>query len=317
MVETICYRNFKIVTPDSRQLAARAYHPRESRGAVVVARGMGSVLNPTPFELTYTPNDAEEVIAMKLARRGFYALTYTHRGHGKSSGSLNIRASIKDLEHVSSQVARRYGSPFVVGYSMGGYDALHVASRNPGFYKAITAIAAPHSMKEVLPESVRSLMRKTIRMKHHDAIARAVIAGINMFVFNSGHRLEYLKSLVTDREVRSRLFTYVGACRLPERLARSYIDLIASPDISDADPIDDPVLFMCPENETFVHRKGEREKYLSVFRGKIKNMKEEEIPNTGHACDRGGVSVFETDDYLIDLIEEHFESNASKIELTR
>ena len=310
-------RDFEIVAPDGTRLDATAYHPsyKEIRGGIIVAHGLGRRFSQQyPLELSGTEDDAEKALAMELARRGFYTLIYSHRGHNGSGGVLSFRDSINDLQHVSENTMSIYrDNLFAVGFSMGGYDALHVAARRPDLYRAIVPISAPHSMREVLPDSVHWMIRKVLGNPKHELLGRYIIAGIKIGLLNGGSVFGYLRELATKPEERERLFTHIGECRLPERLHELYLDLDRSPDLEDLKtPIKTPVFLLHPEEDGLVHRKGEKDKYLDVFRRKIEIFEEEMIPGATHQCSKNGRSILEMEAQYADRIAQFFLNHINK-----
>jgi len=309
-------RDFEIVTPDGVKLDATAYHPsyREIRGGVVVAHGFGRRLDQRyPLEVSDKPDDAERALAIELGRRGLYSEIYSQRGHNGSGGVLSFGRSIDDLEHVSRATRERvstitgngYGDNlFAVGFSMGGYAALHAAARNPGLYKAVVAISAPHSMKQVLPNYVHSAIRQIIGHRSLEPLGRYVIAALKIWKFNGGSMVGFLRELAKNPEERARLFTHIGESRLPDRLQDLYLDLVRSPDIDRiAEPIQTPVLLLHPEHETLLHGKRGKEEYLDVFRRNITDFTEEMFPGTHHVADSSQLAKYA--DRIAEFLYEH------------
>ncbi len=305
------YTRSVIDTPDGTKLDATTYHtnPNHEIGGVIVTHGLGRrFAQQYPLELSGTPDDAEKALAMELASRGFRSLIYSHRGHNGSGGALSFRDSIRDLEFVSERFAEEYeGNLFAAGFSMGGWATLHVAAKRPDLYQAVVPICAPNSMRDVLPDWMHGLIRTIIGNPRYEGLGRYVIAGVKIWVLNGGSALGFLKELATNPEEREKLFTHIGECRLPDRLHELYIDLVKSPDIGGLEgQIETPILLLHPEKDGLVYRKGEKDKYLDVFRRKAVNFQEVMIPGATHRCSRKGRSILEMETEYADMIAEFF-----------
>ncbi len=106
-------------------------------------------------------------IAEYLAKKGFVAIRYDHRGCGESEGRIEdttVSARLKDLEAVY-MLARRHlrvsGNIGLLGSSLGGFISLLTAVRHP-FFAAISVWAAPfelHEAKKDLKEEKYPLLK--------------------------------------------------------------------------------------------------------------------------------------------------------------
>ncbi len=305
------YTRSVIDTPDGTKLDATTYHtnPNHEVGGVIVTHGLGRrFAQDYPLTLSGTADDAEKALAMELASRGFRSLIYSHRGHNGSGGALSFRDSIRDLEFVSDMFSKEYGgNVFAAGFSMGGWATLNVASKRPDLYQAVVPICAPHSMRDVLPDWMHELIRTVIGNPRYEGLGRYIIAGVKIGILNGGSMTGFLKELATNPEERERLFTHIGECRLPDRLHELYLDLAKSPDIGGLEgQIQTPVLLLHPEEDGLVHRKGEKDNYLDVFRRKAANFQEVMIPGATHHCSRNGRPILEMETEYADMIAEFF-----------
>jgi len=250
-------------------------------------------------------------LARGLAARGFHVLTYSQRGHGRSGGALGIVRSLEDLEHVArTRLSEFEGSRFGAGISFGGYVSLLVASRNPGLFRAVAPIAAPHSMKGILPNRAHTLLRGVRRLPLHEPLARLAVPAIKLLIMKKGAKRDYLRLLWTDRRERAQLFTHLDGCRLPARLEQAYEDLLASPELAEAsEPVRCPVLLLVGDREDLVHGSGSAAQgdYLRRFRAHVPDLEIRVLPGAGHDFSTAsGRSQLEHDPTLVDALTSFF-----------
>nr|HID60073.1 alpha/beta fold hydrolase [Desulfobacterales bacterium] len=93
-------------------------------------------------------------IAEDLAREGFIAIRYDHRGCGESDGRIEdttVSGRLKDLKAVCA-FARTHprvnGDIGLLGSSMGGFISLITAARDPSL-KALSVWATPYTLRRV------------------------------------------------------------------------------------------------------------------------------------------------------------------------
>lgn len=88
--------------------------------------------------------------AAELARQGWYAVAYDHRGHGESDWSAEGHYDMEHFAEDMACIARHFDrSPAIVGASMGGLSALIGAGKVAvGLYSAIVLVDVTPRMNQ-------------------------------------------------------------------------------------------------------------------------------------------------------------------------
>ena len=120
----------------------------------------------TPFEMRY--------LGERLHRDGFTVVGPTLPGHGTAAGELD-RTGWPDwyagVEAAADELARRCDRIAVVGQSLGGLLALHLAARRPELLTAVAALATPLW----LPAAARAVVRLVRRAAGPDPARCALL----------------------------------------------------------------------------------------------------------------------------------------------
>ena len=122
-------------------------------GDLAGTTGPGVVLAP----LEHTTRETWEATARAIAARGFRTLRFDLRGHGASSGSVDLAAADRDVEGAFRYLLGRKIRPvFLVGAGVSGTAALVVATRvpvagvvtvsSPPAYGGLDGAAATHAL---------------------------------------------------------------------------------------------------------------------------------------------------------------------------
>jgi len=314
------FTNLDIDLPSGDTLEARIYRTSErpAKGGVIIIPGLGGVINPSGNELQHSSGDFYDLMADYLVEKNYDSLLYNHRGHGKSSGVLNIEDFIADFEYVSENVMGEYaGILYAVGYSLGGYISLMGAVRRPDLYKGIVAISAPHSIDNTLPE----WWDKTLKTASHlpAKLQSGFLAATNMIIGkrDRGSLKKYLQEIIQDRDKRSVLFTQMNNCRLPNPCLQAYLDWSnAPPQIKSLSSHkiskDIPVLLVHGESEGLIHPLGKGDEYVSLFKENIDNLEVLVMNEISHGYRTEDSSSFLESDKTLPQIIERFFSKSSE-----
>ncbi len=144
------YERISFVTEDGVTLAGWLIgpdHPGKKAPAIIICHGLGA--NKSDFT----------DLAVQLARRGYWVLTFDFRAHGESGGS---RSSLgyheqKDVKGAHAFLASRLGidrdSIGIFGFSLGGSTAILAAAETQKF-KAVAADSAFTSLRNQAREAI-------------------------------------------------------------------------------------------------------------------------------------------------------------------
>ncbi len=127
--------DFKVLTEDGVELAARHYESDEKKAAILMVHGL------CEHQGRY------EGHSRFFVDHGYDVFTYDLRGHGISGGERIYAPSptsfSEDLAVMVNEVRRRFnGKLFLFGHSMGGFTVLQFGALNPGAVEGVMASAA-------------------------------------------------------------------------------------------------------------------------------------------------------------------------------
>lgn len=133
-VPKLADRPFTLRLPDGHTLAGALGNPSAARLAIVVHGLGGDAASPYMFD-----------IAAALQARGWASLRISMRGAGDSSPDFYHAGLWADLAAlIAAPALARYESIVVIGCSLGGHVALHLAHRNEDpRLRAVVAIGSP------------------------------------------------------------------------------------------------------------------------------------------------------------------------------
>ena len=144
------YERISFVTEDGVTIAGWLIgpdHPGKKAPAVIICHGLGA--NRSDFT----------DLAVQLARRGYWALTFDFRAHGESGGS---RSSLGYHEQKDVQAARAFlmsrqgidGDRIgIFGFSLGGSTAI-LSAASSGKFAAVAADSAFTSLRDQAHEAI-------------------------------------------------------------------------------------------------------------------------------------------------------------------
>lgn len=101
----------------------------------------------------------------RFNERGYAFLTFDHRGHGSSSGSmrdLTVTRNLEDLDRILASQAKAFKKHILIGSSMGGQTAAWFGAHHPGRIAANLLIAPgfrflENRKKDLGPEGLEEL----------------------------------------------------------------------------------------------------------------------------------------------------------------
>lgn len=247
-------------------------------------------------------------VARSLHDAGYRTIRYDARGHGDSAwladGDYSVAAQAADLAAVLDGVAPERA--VLVGASIGGIVALHLAARTSHAFSAVVLVdvtlrAAPAGAEELLGFLTRSLVGFDCEEEAADVVAEAFSsrperpepAGVacSLRPRADGRLRWHWDPLIVGEPGRPRLPDMTAT----ERLVRTR-------------PVAVPVLLMRGGASTLVDQEG-----VDHLRGLVPQLAEVVIPDVGHmlvaeANDQFGVALLQ---YLAALATTHGEADSA------
>jgi acylglycerol lipase len=150
-------------TGDGTNLPYRFWRAKEPRAALLLLHGACDYAG------------AFDEIAPRLARRGFTCLAYDQRGFGATATRGNWAGSERLAADAAEAVAflrKRAGDElpvFVVGESMGGAIAVHMAANYPRLRVAGLVLVAPGALAGALRRMIYGWMARLVRVWARDS----------------------------------------------------------------------------------------------------------------------------------------------------
>jgi pimeloyl-ACP methyl ester carboxylesterase len=164
-------------------------------GDLAGTTGPGVVLAP----LEHTTREAWEGTARAIAARGFRTLRFDLRGHGASSGSVDLAAADRDVEGAFRYLLGRKIRPvFLVGAGISGTAALVVATRVPA--AGVVTVSSPPAYEGL--DGAAAARALTVPVRAAEEWNRTDVRGATIFAEPSA--LEALVRFLTDPKALAR-----------------------------------------------------------------------------------------------------------------
>lgn len=164
-------------------------------GDLAGTSGPGVVL--APFE--HTTREAWEAAARALAARGLRTLRFDLRGHGASSGDVDLAAADRDVEGAFRYLLGRKIRPvFLVGAGISGTAALVVATRVPA--AGVVTVSSPPVYERL--DGAAATRALTVPVRSAEEWNRTDARGATIFAERSA--LDALVRFLTDPKAPAR-----------------------------------------------------------------------------------------------------------------